>query len=57
MSVTGMAGMLNLRKLSQLMRRKHVPIRVNLGAGKHRDRVLTCDLSREYIAINADYLT
>ncbi len=48
---------LNLRKLSQLMRRKHVPIRVNLGAGEHRDRVLTCDLSREYIAINADYLT
>ncbi|GMU24909.1 MAG: arginine biosynthesis bifunctional protein ArgJ [Phycisphaerae bacterium] len=43
--------------LSRLMRQKHVPIRVHLGAGKASDRVLTCDLSREYITINADYHT
>lgn len=51
------ADNLDLKKLSKLMRRKHVPIRINLGAGKCTDRVLTCDLSREYIAINADYTT
>ena len=51
------AANLNLTRLSKLMRRKHVPIRVSLGAGEHADRVLTCDLSREYIAINADYTT
>jgi glutamate N-acetyltransferase / amino-acid N-acetyltransferase len=26
-----------------------------LGLGKGRDRVLTCDLTKEYIAINGDY--
>jgi len=39
------------------MRRKHVPITVDLGAGRAHDRVLTCDLSREYVTINADYHT
>ena len=39
------------------MRQKHVPISIDLAAGQARDRVLTCDLSREYITINADYHT
>jgi len=51
------APRLDIKKLSQLMRRKHVAIRVELGAGKAHDRVLTCDLSREYITVNADYHT
>ena len=25
------------------------------GLGKDRDRVLTCDLTKEYVAINGDY--
>ena len=27
------------------------------GLGKGRDRVLTCDLTKEYVAINGDYRT
>jgi glutamate N-acetyltransferase/amino-acid N-acetyltransferase len=48
---------LDARKLATIMKRKHVPVSIDLGAGKASDRVLTCDLSREYIAINADYHT
>ncbi len=48
---------LDPKKLSRLMQRKHVTIAVDLAAGRFADRVLTCDLSREYIAINADYHT
>jgi glutamate N-acetyltransferase/amino-acid N-acetyltransferase len=39
------------------MKAKHVNIRVDLGIGKESVRVYTCDLSREYITINADYHT
>lgn len=48
---------MNLQALSKMMKRKHVPIIVDLGAGKFNDRVLTCDFSRDYIRINADYHT
>jgi len=43
--------------LRRLMRRKHVTVTVDLRAGRAQDRVLTCDLSREYVTINADYHT
>lgn len=48
---------LDARKLSSIMRRPHVTIGVDLGAGRYADRVLTCDFSREYVTINADYHT
>jgi glutamate N-acetyltransferase / amino-acid N-acetyltransferase len=32
-------------------------IRIDLGAGKGRCRFWTCDLTKEYVAINADYST
>src|SRR5688572_12405810 len=41
--------------VSAYMRRPEILLRVDLGLGKGRDRVLTCDLTKEYIAINADY--
>ncbi|HET9902094.1 MAG TPA: bifunctional glutamate N-acetyltransferase/amino-acid acetyltransferase ArgJ [Xanthobacteraceae bacterium] len=41
--------------VSAYMRRPEITIRVNLGLGKGRDRVLTCDLTKEYVAINGDY--
>lgn len=44
-------------RLSRMMLQKHVRITVDLGAGKAQDRVLTCDLSRDYVNINADYTT
>ena len=40
------------------MKQKDVEITVDLGmGGKAAHRVYTCDLSREYITINADYHT
>ncbi len=53
----GPARGLDLRRLSSLMKRPHVPVRIDLGAGRASDRVWTCDLSREYVTINADYTT
>jgi len=41
--------------VSAYMRAPCVTVRVTLGMGTGRDRVLTCDLTEGYIAINADY--
>jgi glutamate N-acetyltransferase / amino-acid N-acetyltransferase len=40
---------------SRAMREKTIRIKVTMGLGKGRDRVLTCDLTKEYVAINGDY--
>ncbi len=37
------------------MKRSELTVRVNVGVGAAQDRVLTCDLTHEYVAINADY--
>ena len=42
-------------EVSELMRRPNVPIKVDLGLGKGNATVLTCYLTKEYIAINGDY--
>jgi glutamate N-acetyltransferase/amino-acid N-acetyltransferase len=42
-------------EVSQYMRRPEITVRVALGLGSGRDRVLTCDLTKEYVAINGDY--
>ncbi len=42
-------------EVSNAMKNQVIEIRVGLGLGHGRDRVLTCDLTREYIDINADY--
>jgi glutamate N-acetyltransferase/amino-acid N-acetyltransferase len=34
-----------------------IGIRVALGRGQARTRVLTCDLSYDYVKINAEYRT
>ena len=41
--------------VSELMRKPHVPIKVDIGLGKGRATVWTCDLTKEYVAINGDY--
>jgi glutamate N-acetyltransferase / amino-acid N-acetyltransferase len=41
--------------VSAAMENPEIALRVALGLGKGRDRVLTCDLTKEYIAINGDY--
>jgi glutamate N-acetyltransferase/amino-acid N-acetyltransferase len=42
-------------KVSQAMRSPKISLKVQLGLGKGRDRVLTCDLTKDYVAINGDY--
>jgi glutamate N-acetyltransferase / amino-acid N-acetyltransferase len=42
-------------EVSAAMKRPKITIKIALGLGKGRDRVLTCDLTKEYIAINGDY--
>jgi glutamate N-acetyltransferase/amino-acid N-acetyltransferase len=37
------------------MRKREIAVKVALGLGGGRDRVLTCDLTKEYVAINGDY--
>jgi glutamate N-acetyltransferase/amino-acid N-acetyltransferase len=42
-------------EVSGSMKNPKIQIRIALGLGKGRDRVLTCDLTKEYVAINGDY--
>jgi glutamate N-acetyltransferase/amino-acid N-acetyltransferase len=45
----------NETEVSEVMKNPKIQIKVALGLGKGRDRVLTCDLTKEYVAINGDY--
>jgi glutamate N-acetyltransferase / amino-acid N-acetyltransferase len=40
---------------SDVMKRQDIPVKVDLGIGEGRATVWTCDLTREYVAINGDY--
>lgn len=40
-----------------VMAREDIAIRISLGRGGAKQRVLTCDLSYEYVRINAEYRT
>jgi glutamate N-acetyltransferase/amino-acid N-acetyltransferase len=42
-------------EVSTAMKQPKITIKISLGLGKGRDRVLTCDLTKEYVAINGDY--
>jgi len=41
--------------VSAAMKKPEITLKVALGLGSGRDRVLTCDLTKEYVAINGDY--
>src|SRR5260370_910343 len=41
--------------VSATMKKPEITLKVALGLGRGRDRVLTCDLTKEYVAINGDY--
>ena len=43
------------RAVSSVMKKPEILLKVALGIGRGRDRVLTCDLTKEYVAINGDY--
>jgi glutamate N-acetyltransferase/amino-acid N-acetyltransferase len=41
--------------VSAAMKKPIIALTVALGMGRGRDRVLTCDLTKDYVAINGDY--
>jgi glutamate N-acetyltransferase/amino-acid N-acetyltransferase len=41
--------------VSAVMKKPEISLRVALSLGRGRDRVLTCDLTKDYVAINGDY--
>jgi len=41
--------------VSAVMKKPEITLKVALGLGRGRDRVLTCDLTKQYVAINGDY--
>ena len=46
-----------LRRAEEHLQGREVRLSVDLGAGRAGDRIWTCDLSRDYVRINADYTT
>ncbi len=48
---------LDREKLLEVMKAKEVSIRLDLGLGKSKTEFWTCDLSHEYVTINAKYHT
>jgi glutamate N-acetyltransferase/amino-acid N-acetyltransferase len=40
---------------SAYMKRDHIVVKVEIGLGAASDTVYTCDLTKEYVAINGDY--
>ncbi|MFO0793435.1 MAG: bifunctional glutamate N-acetyltransferase/amino-acid acetyltransferase ArgJ [Candidatus Brocadiaceae bacterium] len=53
----GMPTPCDLGVLSASMKSKDIHIRLELGLGASSDTVWTCDLSHEYVTINAEYHT
>ncbi len=47
----------NRNRLVKTMKKKEITIDINLGSGNKTCEVLTCDLSYDYVKINADYTT
>lgn len=53
----GMPTQCDLNVLSTSMKNRDITIRLELGLGDYKDTVWTCDLSHEYVTINAEYHT
>ena len=43
------------KNLSEYLKNKEINISIDVGMGKHKWTVYTCDLTEQYIRINADY--
>jgi glutamate N-acetyltransferase/amino-acid N-acetyltransferase len=46
-----------LAEISEILRRNEIQIEVVLGNGPYSEKVWGCDLTEEYIDINARYTT
>jgi glutamate N-acetyltransferase/amino-acid N-acetyltransferase len=56
-TAAGYSGAAPSRRLSALMRRKEITFTLDVGLGTANVEWLGCDLSRDYVTINADYTT
>ena len=56
-ALNGQPAKFDAGKASAVMSQKEHTITVDLGAGKYSDYCYGCDLSRDYVTINADYHT
>jgi len=45
------------KRLNSVMKKKEITIQLYLGTGKQSATLWTCDLSKKYVSINADYHT
>ena len=43
------------RNLSKYLKKKEIHISIDMGMGNYKWTVYTCDLTEQYIRINADY--
>ena len=50
-------GAAGLRRAERAMKKKEIPIEISIGRGPGRARMLTTDLSYEYVRVNAEYTT
>jgi len=53
----GVPARADAKKLSNVMAKHDIAVHLKLGLGKAEYRCLTCDLSHQYVTINADYHT
>ena len=51
----GLADSYSEEKGQTVMKRPEITISIDLGQGEAQDTVYTCDLSYDYVKINADY--
>jgi glutamate N-acetyltransferase / amino-acid N-acetyltransferase len=51
------AGVLREKEAAERMKNPEFTVTVDLGLGSSEDCVLTCDLTHEYVSINAHYRT
>ena len=43
------------REAAEKMKKEQLTITIHLNQGRWKDRIITCDLTYDYIRINADY--
>ena len=51
------AGVDHEKEAAERMKNSEFTLTVDLGRGPHEDRIVTCDLTHEYVSINATYRT
>jgi glutamate N-acetyltransferase/amino-acid N-acetyltransferase len=44
-------------KAAEIMKKKEFNLTIDLHQGRYEDRMTTCDLTHDYVSINADYRT